>query len=153
MKQTIIPNAQPKYHLCLKPKRKIYEYNWRESSNRTCQSCNKLETTSIESGNKIIDDFIRYTHTNHIKRPGKMEFVPFEKFKNVEYIAEGGFSKIYKATWIGGPSNLDVPLYYCGGEKKVALKELHNSENITSEQLNEVQYYYTNFDINLNLKY
>jgi len=32
-----------------------------------------------------------------------MEFVSYDRFKNVEFIAEGGFSKIYKATWIHGP--------------------------------------------------
>ena len=56
-----------------------------------------------QSGNKIIDDFIRNTQINLVKRAGKMEFVPYEQFKNVEFIAEGGFSKIYKATWIDGP--------------------------------------------------
>jgi hypothetical protein len=29
-----------------------------------------------------------------------MIFVPYEEFKNIEFIGEGGFSKIYKATWI-----------------------------------------------------
>ena len=53
-----------------------------------------------------------------------MEFVPYDQFKNIEYIAEGGFSKIYKATWIGGPT--------------VVLKKLNNSKNITSKELNEV---------------
>ncbi|PKK60586.1 hypothetical protein RhiirC2_856770 [Rhizophagus irregularis] len=28
-------------------------------------------------------------------------FVPYEKFENIELSGEGGFSKIYKATWIG----------------------------------------------------
>ncbi|RIA94179.1 hypothetical protein C1645_873635 [Glomus cerebriforme] len=31
-----------------------------------------------------------------------MEFVPYDQFNNVEFIVEGGFSKIYKATWING---------------------------------------------------
>ncbi|UZO18051.1 uncharacterized protein OCT59_009374 [Rhizophagus irregularis] len=33
---------------------------------------------------------------------GKMVFVPYDKFKDVEFVAEGGFSEIYKATWIDG---------------------------------------------------
>ncbi|RIA85114.1 kinase-like domain-containing protein, partial [Glomus cerebriforme] len=32
-----------------------------------------------------------------------MEFVPYDQFKDIKFIAEGGFSKIYKATWIDGP--------------------------------------------------
>ena len=73
-----------------------------------------------------------------------MEFVPYEQFKNVEFIAEGGFSKIYKATWIDGPItdwNDDEQKFdrYRFG-MTVALKELNNSENIDSKELNEVQY-------------
>src|SRR4051794_23768286 len=94
------------------------------------------------SGNEVIDNFIRYTQTKNTKSPGKMEFVPYERFVNVEFIAEGGFSKVYKATWTtDGPNNLDVPDYCRMGNKIVALKELYNSKNITSEQLNEVQFY------------
>ena len=55
-----------------------------------------------------------------------MKFIPFDRFKNVEFIAEGGFSKIYKATWMHN------------GEMSVALKELNNSKNINPKELNEV---------------
>jgi hypothetical protein len=95
------------------------------------------------SGNKIIDDFIRYTQINLTKGEEKMEFVPYNQFKNVEFIAEGGFSKIYKATWIDGPFNVQSikrknisrsPNY------PVVPKKLNNSKNITSRELNEVIY-------------
>ena len=85
--------------------------------------------------NKVIDDFTK--NTCNI-RHGKMEFVPYNNFKYIEFIAEGGFSKVYKATWIDGPYNCDGPLYYRNGKMTVALKELNNSKNITSEELNEV---------------
>jgi serine/threonine protein kinase len=84
----------------------------------------------IPSGNKIVDDFIRYTQINLTKKAGKMEFVPYNQFKNLEFIAEGGFSKIYKATWIDR--------YY--HNSTVVLKKLNNSKNITSKELNEVTY-------------
>uniref|UniRef100_U9U112 Uncharacterized protein n=1 Tax=Rhizophagus irregularis (strain DAOM 181602 / DAOM 197198 / MUCL 43194) TaxID=747089 RepID=U9U112_RHIID len=32
-----------------------------------------------------------------------MEFVPYDRFEDVEFIAEGRFNKIYKATWFDGP--------------------------------------------------
>jgi hypothetical protein len=107
-----------------------------------CDPCYKAKSI-ILSGNKVIDDFIRYTLTNSEKRDGRMEFVPYDKFKNVEFIAEGGFSKIYKATWIDGPItdwNDDEQKFNRKGEMTVALKELNNSENIDSKELNEVQY-------------
>ncbi|CAB5374224.1 unnamed protein product [Rhizophagus irregularis] len=40
-----------------------------------------------------------YTLANSIEY-GRMILVPYRKFKNIELIGEGGFSKIYKATWI-----------------------------------------------------
>ena len=70
-----------------------------------------------------------------------MEFVPYEQFKNVEFIAEGGFSKIYKATWIDGPiSEFDIIKNFTTRQHNytVVLKKLNNSKNITPKELNEV---------------
>ena len=115
-----------------------------------CDPCYKAKTVPL-SGNKVIDEFIRYTINNPNESVIKMEFVPYDKFKNVEFIAEGGFSKIYKATWIDGPIynwNDDEQKFNRFGEMTVALKELNNSENIDSKELNEVQYlFYTNLNI------
>jgi hypothetical protein len=110
-----------------------------DESHQICQVCYKYKSNPISklSGNKTIDDFIRYTQTNYItNREGKMEFVPYEQFKNTEFIAEGGFSKIYKATWIER-------------NRTVVLKKLNNSKNITYKELNEVRtiIYYSNFTI------
>src|SRR5579871_2111693 len=78
-----------------------------DESHQTCHVCYKMKAIFKPSGNKIIDDFIRYTQTNLEINKGKMEFVPYKQFQNVEFIAEGGFSKIYKATWIDGPMYWD----------------------------------------------
>ncbi|PKK66968.1 kinase-like protein, partial [Rhizophagus irregularis] len=96
------------------------------------------------SGNKIIDNFIKYTQVNLIKVEGKMEFVPHDQFKNIEFIAEGGFSKIYKATWISGPIDLCVNRknMFHQPNYTVVLKKLNNSKNITSKELNELKIFY-----------
>ncbi|RGB38829.1 hypothetical protein C1646_755238 [Rhizophagus diaphanus] len=44
-----------------------------------------------KSENAIIDDFI---FKNELK------WIPYNKFKNIEYLNEGGFGIIYKATWL-----------------------------------------------------
>ena len=73
-----------------------------------------------------------------------MVFVPYDRFKNVEFIAEGGFSKIYKATWIDGPAitkwNKKKQSFGKSSKKNdaVVLKKLNNSKNVTSKELNEV---------------
>ncbi|RGB41323.1 hypothetical protein C1646_663140 [Rhizophagus diaphanus] len=124
-------------------KRKFFD-----ESHRVCINCYRAKTIYKLSGNKVIDDFIRYTLISNNKLKGKMEFVPFEQFKNVEFIAEGGFSKVYKAIWIDGP-------IYCWNKEKssytrtktkqnypVVLKRLNNSKNITSKELNELKIFY-----------
>ncbi|GES92996.1 kinase-like domain-containing protein [Rhizophagus clarus] len=72
-----------------------------------------------------------------------MEFVPYEQFKDIEFISEGGFSKVYKATWINGPvsgwnnkNNCRISNY------TVVLKKFKNSINITSKELNELKVFY-----------
>ena len=90
------------------------------------------------SGNKVVDDFIKHTQIDYVKKEGKMEFVPHDQFKNIEFIAEGGFSKIYKATWTDGP----VENYNRNSHQNncaVVLKKLNNSKNITFKELNEVR--------------
>ncbi|PKK48917.1 hypothetical protein RhiirC2_859187 [Rhizophagus irregularis] len=72
-----------------------------------------------------------------------MVFVPYDQFKNVEFIAEGGFSKIYKATWIDGPvmngwNNVKIK----NKNYKVVLKKLNNSKGITSKELNELKIFH-----------
>src|ERR1044072_8010433 len=94
--QTIVKKRDYKKCNGCKKTRKILE------SHQICRICYKAKELKT-SGNKVIDDFIRYTQTNHIRKEGKMEFVPYDQFKNIEFIAEGGFSKIYKATWVDGP--------------------------------------------------
>jgi hypothetical protein len=97
-----------------------------DENHRICPLCYDARKLEL-SGSKVIDDFIKYTQTNYVHRGLKMEFVPYDKFKNVEFIAEGGFSKIYKANWVAGEC------------QHIVLKKLNNSKNITSKELNEVR--------------
>ena len=69
------------------------------------------------------------------------EWIPYNQFYNFEEIGKELFASIHSATWWDGP------LYFYTGNnmqylrssgKKVTLKCLHNSQNITNEFLNEV---------------
>src|SRR6266542_1511035 len=128
-------------------KKKCNECNKRrkplDKSHQICHVCYKVKTIykPKQSGNKIIDDFIRHTQVNLVKEKGRMEFVPYEQFKNVVFIAEGGFSEIFKATWINGPiSGWNSATQSRSPNYTVVLKKLNNSNNITSKELNEVIY-------------
>ena len=89
--------------------------------------------------NKVVDDFISYINTNSFD--DILEFVPYCQFKEIEFIAEG---ECYKTTWIDGyikDWNKEKMNFKRSGSITVILKRLNNSESITFEELNEVQYY------------
>ncbi|GBC12462.1 kinase-like domain-containing protein [Rhizophagus irregularis DAOM 181602=DAOM 197198] len=75
-----------------------------------------------KSGNAIIDDFV-------LKK--KLRWIPYNKFKNVEYLNEGGFgTTIYKATWLKN-----------NGDEEVILKCPKNLNENLNEFLKEWEYH------------
>ena len=70
-----------------------------------------------------------------------MKYISYDQFKNIEFINEGGFSKVYKATWIDGPhfwNEEKEEFEYKDHNIVVALKQLNNSKNIAFKELKEV---------------
>ena len=78
-----------------------------------------------------------------------IEWIEYDSFENIEYLAKGGFGIVYDATWKDGEiqgwdsennqwerNNPSVKGY------PVALKCLHNSQDITAEFLREVSYFF-----------
>jgi hypothetical protein len=95
------------------------------------------------SGNDDIDKFIRETQLSSHRDVGNaLEWIPYNKFYNVEYIAKGGFGKVYKAIWIDGPIDKwdehNKNWKRIDQDKIVALKSLNGSKNVTLEFMNEV---------------
>ena len=95
------------------------------------------------SGNKKVDNLIREMQLKieNKRRDIVFEWIPYNKFDNIEEINKGDFATIYSAIWKDGPLYYDN---YCNKEylrrpdEKVALKCLYNSQHITKEFLNEV---------------
>src|SRR5438034_7466097 len=83
-----------------------------------------------------------------------LEWVPFDRIEDINQIGVGGFAKVYSATWIDGTAYYDKQNdgSYKKREsepKKVALKRLNGSQNMSAEFLNEVCFtYYIIFFIN-----
>jgi hypothetical protein len=93
------------------------------------------------SGNKIIDKLIQDNQLIAVEKYELMEWIPYEKFTNIKYIAEGGFAKVYSATWIDGPIKKWSQLndnWRRNGSLTVALKILNDSKNVSDDFLNEV---------------
>ncbi|GBC07683.1 hypothetical protein RclHR1_07620001 [Rhizophagus clarus] len=98
------------------------------------------------SGNLNIDKFIKASIYNARKGPNLkfLEWVPYDRFINIEQIGEGGFAKVYSATWIDGKSEYEKLVD--GSWKKletksikVALKKLNGSQDISVKYLNELK--------------
>ena len=122
------------------------ECNKPGTGSKWCQPCNakrfKDNFKNWTSGNKDIDEFIQQSQLNAVHHKKYLEWIPFETFQDVTYIAKGGFGEVYSAVWPKGY------IYYWNIENqkwkrisasnKVALKSLDNSSNISSDFLNEV---------------
>ncbi|EXX55140.1 kinase-like domain-containing protein [Rhizophagus irregularis DAOM 181602=DAOM 197198] len=105
------------------------------------------------SENNDIDKFIKDTIYNaklkydinaKVEYPLFLEWVPFDRFEDVEQIGEGGFSKVYSAIWIDGKAEYfrqDDGSWKKRNPKpiKVALKKLNESQNISTNYLNEIK--------------
>src|SRR5436853_4689279 len=73
---------------------------------RWCQSCNskhfQQDFNKWTSGNKEIDEFIQKFQLNATRHEEVLEWIPYEKFRDIEYLAKGGFGTVHKAKWIDG---------------------------------------------------
>ena len=118
-------------------------YTGRLSGLWWCQQCNakrfQRDFSNWTSGNKFIDIFIRETQLNAKSNDGVLEWIPYNRFTNVQYLAKEGFSTVYKATWLDGKivrwDNITNKWIREDGydRNEVAIKNLDNSSNINGE--------------------
>ncbi|POG82761.1 kinase-like domain-containing protein [Rhizophagus irregularis DAOM 181602=DAOM 197198] len=107
-----------------------------------------LDNHSRENGNEKIDDFIREIQSdiddfNDIV----FEWIPYNQFDEIKEMGKNGSITIYSAIWKDGPLEYDADkkIYTNGDPNRViALKCLHDSQNITDKFLNEVKEYSIN---------
>src|SRR5438045_2996245 len=74
---------------------------------RWCQPCNakrfQQNFQNWTSGNHDIDELIQKSQLKAKNYLEVIEWVEYDRFKNVEYLAKGGFGTTYKAIWKDGP--------------------------------------------------
>ena len=142
-----LKNNYKKYDLCKKCKQPNTGSLW-------CQTCNakhfQQNFKNWTSGNHDVDKFIQKMQLKAEYKTEVIEWIEHDRFENIEYLAKGGFGTTFKAIWKDGPIEVwDSQKNQWGRETTycdlpnfpVALKCLHNSQNITAEFLSEVYIY------------
>ncbi|RHZ85077.1 hypothetical protein Glove_71g115 [Diversispora epigaea] len=121
------------------------ECNQEYSGYKWCKPCNSKhfqnDFNNWTSGNDKIDKFIQDTQLNANYNYEVIEWIPYDRFKDVKQIGRGGFGTINYARWIGGPinkwdiKNQQWKRYY---DFEVALKKFDNFVNF-NDVLNEME--------------
>src|ERR1043165_1249269 len=85
--------------LCEKCKQPNTYYGW-------CQPCIpkyfQQNFTNWTSGNHDVDEFIQKAQLKAKIILEVLEWIEYDRFENVEYLAKGGFGTTYKAIWKDG---------------------------------------------------
>jgi len=115
-----------------------------------CRICNFQQNfKNWTSGNSDVDKFIQKMQLKAKGIREVIEWIEYDRFENIEYLAKGGFGTTFKAIWKDGPIKswdsennqwIREKRYWQHPNYPVALKCLHNSQNITAEFLSEVIY-------------
>jgi hypothetical protein len=95
------------------------------------------------SGNDDVDKFIQNTQLSaHNKASDALEWIPYNRFYTIKYIAKGKFNKMYRANWIDGCINKwdddDQNWKREDPNMFVILKILNKPASITLEFINKV---------------
>ena len=81
----------------------------RPNSKYWCQNCNskrfQQNFNKWTSGNELIDNFIQDAQLKARDNYQVIEWIPYNHFRNIQYLAQGGFSTVYKAIWLDGRIN------------------------------------------------
>ena len=125
------------------------------TSRKWCQNCNskrfQQDFDKWTSENKRIDELIQEVQLKARSSREVIEWIPYNRLEDVEYLAKGGFSTIYKAFWLDGrikywnvrKQNWEREDFRQNwvryGSTEVVLKSLNNSSNINEEVVSKLQ--------------
>src|SRR5436190_14457053 len=97
-----------------------------------CKGCKGKEIRKLadKCGNEEIAKFLYECRLNAKHHNNYIQWIPFDEFKNIEYLTKSGFGEVHEATWING--------YYGYQDQEIVLERIHNSNDKTVDILKEV---------------
>ncbi|GES81922.1 kinase-like domain-containing protein [Rhizophagus clarus] len=146
--------SNPESHLLLNRYGKCEECGQIMTDFNWCYACNverfRENFKNWTSGNENINKFIQETQLSAKQHFNILEWISYERFRDVKYIAKGGFGKVYRAKWKDGYIFMwDNKIQNWGRLQPnmfVALKSLNNSKNVTSRFISEVTFHYNSIN-------
>ncbi|GBC08323.1 hypothetical protein RclHR1_08020006 [Rhizophagus clarus] len=98
---------------------------------------------SWTSGNEHIDKFIQDSQLSARSKLDLLEWIPYDRLRNIKYLTQGGFSTIYDAVWLDGLKHWEYyeEQYFLDKLVEQVLKNLNDSSNIHEDFLNEWKLY------------
>ena len=132
-----------------------------KGTKRICENCNqeclatlyceycvrnylKAKFSNWTSGNDDIDNLIQTCQMGTLTPSKIVEWIPYDNLQDIEYLTEGGCSKIYTAGWIDGryyewdSEKQQLTRQFESDTQSVILKRLENVENANQSWLEEV---------------
>ena len=103
----------------------LFEINIILNEKILCEGCKrKIEELTDKCGNEEIARFLYYDCELNAEHyySDYIRWVIFDEFKNIEYLAKGGFGEVHKATWVNR-----VDSYY--NQWDVVLKRIYNNSS------------------------
>jgi hypothetical protein len=108
----------------------LFKINIRLNNEILCEGCKEKEIEKLtdKCGNEKIARFLYYQRKLNSKyRDEYIQWIPFDEFKNIEYLAKGGFGEVHKATWIGHGYYDMYKMKY--KDRDVVLKRIYNNSS------------------------
>jgi len=105
----------------------LFKMNVRLNKEVLCKSCKRKEIRKLtdKCGNEEIAEILYECKLNAKHHDDHIRWIPFDEFKNIKYLAKGGFGEVHKATWSIG--------------REVVLKRIYNSSDKIVDILKEVK--------------
>ncbi|CAG8622036.1 44351_t:CDS:2 [Gigaspora margarita] len=97
------------------------------------------EFSNWTSGDDGLDRFIQQTQLETPDPRYHMQWIPFDNFSDIKFVAKGGHSSVFSATWLNKTDQVWDGAKQAFVEKPlvVALKSLKNSQELSEEFLDE----------------
>src|SRR5947209_9090771 len=120
----------------------LFKMNVRLNKEVLCEGCKRKEIRKLadKCGNEEIAKFLYECKLNRKQYyDDYIQWIPFNEFINIEYLAKSGFGEVHKATWVKYDHNEGKKKYKNG---EVVFKRIYNSSDKILDILKEVKVHY-----------